>query len=100
MFRGTFTALVTPFRDGHVDLPALERLVDAQIAAEITGLVAIGTTGESPTLSGSEREDVIRCVVQRANRRSSVLAGTGTNSTASSIAATQAAEKAGVDGAL
>ena len=100
MFRGTFTALVTPFRDGAIDVASLERLVDAQVSGGITGVVPIGTTGESPTLSRGEREQTIRTVVQRAQKRCQVLAGTGTNSTASSIEATQAAEKLGVDGAL
>ncbi len=100
MFRGTFTALVTPFRDGTIDAAALERLLDGQIAGGVTGVVAIGTTGESPTLTRDEREQTIRVVVQRAKKRCQVLAGTGTNSTASAIEATQAAEKLGVDGAL
>lgn len=100
MFRGTFTALVTPFRDDRVDFGALERLVEAQIAGGVAGLVATGTTGESPTLSAAEREDVIRRVAQSANHRCQVLAGTGSNSTRAAIAATQAAEKLGVDGAL
>jgi 4-hydroxy-tetrahydrodipicolinate synthase len=100
MFRGTFTALVTPFRDGALDLVALEKLVDAQIAGGITGLVANGTTGESPTLSHDERHELIRLVVQRAKGRSTVFAGTGSNSTQQAIAATREAEKLGVDAAL
>jgi 4-hydroxy-tetrahydrodipicolinate synthase len=100
MFRGTFTALVTPFRDGRLDLAALEKLVDAQIAGGVTGLVANGTTGESPTLSRDERDELIRVVVQRAKGRSIVFAGTGSNSTPHAIAATREAEKLGVDAAL
>jgi 4-hydroxy-tetrahydrodipicolinate synthase len=100
MFRGTFTALVTPFRDGELDLAALEKLIDAQIAGRVTGLVANGTTGESPTLSHDERDEVIRIVVQRAKGRCTVLAGTGSNSTQHAIAATREAEKLGVDAAL
>jgi 4-hydroxy-tetrahydrodipicolinate synthase len=100
MFRGTFTALVTPFRDGALDLVALEKLVNAQIAGGVTGLVANGTTGESPTLSHDERDEVIRLVVQRAKGRSTVFAGTGSNSTEHAIAATREAEKLGVDAAL
>ena len=100
MFRGTYTALVTPFRDGGIDVPALERLVDGQIAAGITGLIVNGTTGESPTLSATEREQNVRVVMERAAGRCQILAGTGTNSTASAIAATQAAERLGVNGAL
>jgi len=100
MFRGTFTALVTPFRDGDIDVSALEDLIEKQIAAGITGIVAIGTTGESPTLSHEEREQVIRVAVAKANKRCLVLAGTGSNSTQHAIADTKLAEKLGVDAAL
>jgi 4-hydroxy-tetrahydrodipicolinate synthase len=100
MFRGTFTALVTPFRNGDVDLAAFEKLIEAQIAAGITGLVAVGTTGESPTLTHDEKEEVIRRTVKIANKRCKVLAGTGSNSTRHAIEATKSAEAAGVDGAL
>src|SRR6266496_1586128 len=100
MFRGTFTALVTPFRDGGIDVSALEDLIEKQIAAGITGIVAIGTTGESPTLSHEEREQVIRVAVAKANKRCLVLAGTGSNSTQHAIADTKLAEKLGVDAAL
>ncbi|MGI8437005.1 MAG: 4-hydroxy-tetrahydrodipicolinate synthase [Chthoniobacterales bacterium] len=100
MFRGTYTALVTPFRDGAIDEPAFEKLIEGQIAAGITGLVAIGTTGECPTLSHDEREQVVRLTVEIANKRCQVLAGTGSYSTSEAIAATSAAEKMGVDGAL
>ena len=100
MFRGTFTAVVTPFRDGGVDASAFKRLIEAQVAAGITGIVAIGTTGESPTLSHDEREELIRLAVTTANKRSLVLAGTGSNSTEHAVADTIMAEKLGVDGAL
>ena len=100
MFRGTFTALVTPFRDGGIDVSAFEQLIETQIAAGITGIVAIGTTGESPTLSHTEREQVIRVAVVKANKRCLVLAGTGSNSTQHAIADTKLAEKLGVDAAL
>jgi len=100
MFRGTFTALVTPFRDGSVDISAFEGLIEAQINAGITGIVAIGTTGESPTLSSDERAQVIRLAVARANKRCLVLAGTGSNSTHHAVAETRTAEKLGVDAAL
>src|SRR5438128_10517671 len=100
MFRGTFTALVTPFRNGDVDLAALEKLIEAQIAAGITGIVAIGTTGESPTLTHDEKEEVIARAVEIANGRCKILAGTGSNSTRDAIAATKFSEKAGADGAL
>ena len=100
MFRGTFTALVTPFRNGGIDVSAFETLIQTQIAAGITGLVAIGTTGESPTLSHVEREEVIRSTVATANKRCVVLAGTGSNATQHAVTDTKVAEKLGVDGAL
>ncbi|HVD95231.1 MAG TPA: 4-hydroxy-tetrahydrodipicolinate synthase [Candidatus Limnocylindria bacterium] len=100
MFRGTFTALVTPFRNGGIDVAAFEKLIEAQIAAGITGVVAIGTTGESPTLSHDERKQLIRLAVATANKRCLVLAGTGSNATEHAVADTKLAEKLGVDGAL
>ena len=100
MFRGTFTAVVTPFRDGGVDDSAFKKLIETQVAAGITGIVAIGTTGESPTLSHDEREHVIRLAVTTANKRCLVLAGTGSNATQHAVADTVMAEKLGVDGAL
>jgi 4-hydroxy-tetrahydrodipicolinate synthase len=100
MFRGTFTALVTPFRDDAIDTSAFEKLIEAQIAAGIAGIVAVGTTGESPTLSHEEREQVIRLAVTAANKRCQVLAGTGSNATHHAVADTKMAEKLGVDGAL
>ena len=100
MFRGTFTALVTPFRNGSVDGTALEKLIEAQIAAGISGVVAVGTTGESPTLTHDEREEVIRIAVEIAKDRCAVLAGSGSYSTRDAIDATQRAEKLGAGGAL
>jgi 4-hydroxy-tetrahydrodipicolinate synthase len=100
MFRGTFTALVTPFRNGGIDDSAFKKLIEAQIAAGITGVVAIGTTGESPTLSHEEREQVTRLSVAAANKRCLVLAGTGSNATQHAMSDTITAEKLGVDGAL
>lgn len=100
MFRGTYTALVTPFRDGAVDFAALEKLIETQVAAGIDGLVAIGTTAESPTLSHEEKRDIIRFTIEKAKKRCLVLAGTGSNSTAATIVATEEAEKLGADGAL
>src|SRR5947209_9890896 len=100
MFRGTFTALVTPFRDGGIDVPAFQKLIEAQITAGITGVVAVGTTGESPTLSHDEREEMIRLAVTIANKRCQVLAGTGSNATRHAVADTKMAEKLGADGAL
>jgi 4-hydroxy-tetrahydrodipicolinate synthase len=100
MFRGTFTALVTPFREGAIDFTALQNLIESQIAAGIDGIVAVGTTGESPTLAHDERKEVIHCAIATANKRCLVLAGTGSYSTREAIAATEEAEKLGVDGGL
>src|SRR2546430_17444945 len=79
MFRGTFTALVTPFRSGGIDVSAFETLIETQIAAGITGIVAIVTTGESPTLSHDEREQLIRLVVATTNKRFPVPSRRGSN---------------------
>jgi len=100
MFRGTFTALVTPFHNGDIDFASLEKLIEAQIAAGITGLVAVGTTAESPTLTHDEKHAVIERTIKIAKGRCKVIAGTGTNSTRDTIEATKFAEKAGADGAL
>ena len=100
MFRGTFTALVTPFRNGAIDVAAFEQLIENQIAAGISGVVAVGTTGESPTLSHEERQELIRLSIATAKKRCQVLAGTGSNATQHAVADTKTAEKLGVDGAL
>lgn len=97
---GVFTALVTPFRDGAVDLPAFDRLVERQIAAGVAGLVPVGTTGEAATLTEDEAERLIRRTVEIAAGRAFVLAGAGTNATAKTIAAVARAEAAGADGCL
>src|SRR5438105_13796463 len=100
MFRGTFTAVVTPFRNDAVDFAALEKLIEAQIAGGITGIVAVGTTGESPTLTHDEKYEVIERTIKFAKGRCQIIAGAGTNSTRDSIEAAKFAEKAGADGAL
>jgi len=100
MFRGTFTALVTPFRNGGIDVVAFGKLIESQIAAGIGGVVAVGTTGESPTLSHEERQELIRLAVASAKKRCQVLAGTGSNATQHAVADTKMAEKLGADGAL
>jgi 4-hydroxy-tetrahydrodipicolinate synthase len=100
MFRGTYTAIVTPFRDGEIDIAALDQLIEGQIAAGVAGIVAVGTTGESPTLSHEERENVIKLVVKTAKGRCQVLAGTGSYSTREAIAATKRAKELGADAAL
>src|SRR5947209_1790557 len=100
MFAGCTVALVTPFMDGEVDYPALQASVDWQIAQGTPVLSPVGTTGECPTLSHDEHEQVIRTVVERAAGRAKVLAGTGSNSTAEAVRLTRFAAKAGADGAL
>jgi 4-hydroxy-tetrahydrodipicolinate synthase len=102
-FSGTYTALVTPFEDDDaqtIDWRALDALVDRQIEGGVTGLVPCGTTGEAPTLSDAEQLEVIRRVVERARGRVKVLAGTGTNSTRSTIARSKQAEAIGASGLL
>ncbi len=100
MFRGTYTALVTPFQNDEIDAEAFARLIETQIANGITGIVPVGTTGESPTLSCGERHHLIELTVQLARKRCQVIAGTGSNSTRDAIAHTKEAEGVGVDGAL
>jgi len=100
MFRGTYTALVTPFRDGEIDADAFEKLIELQIAAGISGIIPVGTTGESPTLAHEEREELIKLAIAIANQRCQVLVGTGSNSTHHAIAYTKMAEKLGAAGAL
>lgn len=100
MFSGTLTALITPFRDGKVDVEALEALVEHEIQQGIHGLVPCGTTGETPTLSEKEDRTVIETVVRVSNGRVPVVAGTGSNSTESAIKYTKMAEEAGADGSL
>ena len=100
MFKGVITALVTPFRDDRIDEEALRRLVDEQISAGIDGLVPVGTTGESPTLSNEEHIRAIEIVVQETRKRVPVLAGTGGNATREAIELTQAAKAVGADGTL
>jgi len=100
MFRGSLTALITPFRGGAVDTRALGDLVEAQIAGGTNGLVPCGSTGESATLTHEEHVEVVKHVVRVARGRVPVIAGTGSNSTAEAIRLTRGAEEAGADGAL
>jgi 4-hydroxy-tetrahydrodipicolinate synthase len=100
---GTYTALVTPFLAAaphDIDWPALDALVDAQIAGGVTGLVPCGTTGESPTITHEEHKEIVRRVVKRAAGRVQVIAGTGSNSTQTAIELSQDAERSGVDGVM
>jgi 4-hydroxy-tetrahydrodipicolinate synthase len=98
LLQGTFTALVTPFRDDEgaaIDWKAFEELVAGQIAGGITGVVPCGTTGESPTLDHEEQLALVKRSVELAKGKALVMAGTGTNSTKTTITASQAAERAG-----
>ncbi|HAN95981.1 MAG TPA: 4-hydroxy-tetrahydrodipicolinate synthase [Planctomycetaceae bacterium] len=99
-FAGLSVAIVTPFRDGVLDLPRLREQIEFQIKAGTRCLVPVGTTGESPTLSHDEHERVITETVQIAAGRCKVMAGTGSNSTAEALRLTKWAEKAGADAAL
>ncbi|OQW94551.1 MAG: 4-hydroxy-tetrahydrodipicolinate synthase [Verrucomicrobia bacterium A1] len=99
--KGTFTAIVTPFdKSGAVDFGKLRELVEWQIAAGVTGIVPVGTTGESPTLDVPEHEKVIATVIEVARGRCLVIAGTGANSTAEAVELTRAAKAAGADATL
>jgi len=100
MFKGSFPALVTPFTNGEVDWDTLKKLVEWHIAEGSNGIVPVGTTGESPTLSHEEHNRVIEVVVQAAAGRVPVIAGAGSNSTAEGIELIQHAEAAGADAAL
>jgi 4-hydroxy-tetrahydrodipicolinate synthase len=99
-FRGSFTALVTPFKNGSVDEKAFRELVDWQIAEGTNGLVPVGTTGESPTLSHDEHKQVVEWCVEQTKGRVPVVAGAGSNSTAEAIELSRHAEKAGADAVL
>jgi 4-hydroxy-tetrahydrodipicolinate synthase len=100
MFTGTYTAIVTPFKSGKVDEGALSRLIKGQIKGGVDGIVPVGTTGESPTLSYEEHIAVVEFTVRAAAKKVKVLAGTGANSTEEAIYLTKAAERAGADGSL
>ena len=101
MFSGTYTAIVTPFnQDGSVDYVRFRELIDLQIAGGVAGIVPVGTTGESPTLTIEEHVEVIRVAVEHVAHRIQVVAGTGANATQEAIELTQAAIACGVDATL
>lgn len=100
MFRGAYTALITPFKNGKIDFAAFESLIEHQIKGGIDGLVPCGTTGESPTLTEAEHKEVIAFTVKTVRKRVPVIAGTGSNSTAEAIQFTQHAKQVGADAAL
>ena len=99
-FRGLMTALVTPFRDGEVDFAAMDKLVGLQIDEGVDWLIPCGTTGESPTLAENEHERILETVIARAAGRRPVMAGTGTNNTATTIRHTRRAAELGASAAL
>ena len=99
-FRGSFTALVTPFKDGKVDENGVRKLVDWQIANGTHGLVPVGTTGESPTLSHDEHAKVVEICLDEAKGRVPVIAGAGSNATSEAVSLARHAEKAGADAVL
>ena len=100
MFTGSMVALVTPFKNGQVDWPNLEALVEFHLQNGTNGIVPCGTTGESATLSHAEHDEVIRTVIKTVNKRVPVIAGTGSNSTDEAVRLTKEAERSGADGAL
>ncbi len=100
MFKGSITALITPFRHGEIDWAAFEKLVEGQIAAGTDGVVPCGTTGESPTLSHEEHHLVVKRCIEIVAKRIPVIAGTGSNSTKEALWLTGEAQKAGANAAL
>ncbi len=100
MFRGSLPALVTPFRNGEVDEGTLKRLVDWHVEQGSHGIVPVGTTGESPTLSHEEHDMVVETVVRQVAGRVPVIAGAGSNNTTETVRLVQAARRAGADAAL
>ncbi|KQX43028.1 4-hydroxy-tetrahydrodipicolinate synthase [Devosia sp. Root436] len=100
MLRGSITALITPMRNGNVDEKAFASFVDWQIAEGTHGLVPVGTTGESPTVSHEEHRRVVEIAIEVANKRVPVIAGAGSNSTAEAVELARFAEKAGADAVL
>src|ERR1700722_19172384 len=99
-FTGSYTALLTPFRQGAVDERAFQDLVAWQIAEGTDGLVPCGTTGESPTLSHAEHKRVIELTIEVAKGKAVVMAGAGSNSTAEAVDFTRHAQQAGADAVL
>lgn len=99
-FAGTHTALVTPFRDGAFDAAAFRALIESQIEGGVEGIVPVGTTGESPTVTHEEHTEIIRVAIETAKGRCQVIAGTGSNSTAEAIDLTVEAEKLGATASL
>jgi len=100
MFEGSYVAIVTPFKDGKIDYPLFEKLIELHVESGTAGLVPCGTTGESPTVTHAEHKDIVRFVVKQAGGRIPVIAGTGSNSTAEAVELTVDAAKAGANATL
>ena len=99
-YQGLYTAIVTPFKNGQVDYDAYKALIEAQIAGGVDGIVPMGTTGESPTVSTKEHLEIIRVCIETVAGRCQVIAGTGANCTEEAIEMTKAAAAMGADGTL
>ncbi|CAN2042660.1 4-hydroxy-tetrahydrodipicolinate synthase [Candidatus Magnetomoraceae bacterium gMMP-15] len=100
MFKGCYTALITPFSGDSIDYKGLDKLIDFQISGNISGILAVGTTGESPTLSWEEHNSVIEIVAERTKGKCFCIAGTGSNNTAETLKATKHAFEVGAEAAL
>ena len=100
MFKGSIPALITPFKNGEIDFSALENLVEWHISEGSSAIVAVGTTGESPTLSHQEHKDVVEAIIKCSGKRIPIIAGAGSNSTTESIELMEFSEKVGADAAL
>jgi len=100
MLKGSFTALITPFKDGNIDEESFRSFIDFQIDEGIHGVVPVGTTGESPTLSHEEHKQAVEICIDQCKKRVPVIAGTGSNNTEEAIDLTRHAEQAGADAAL
>lgn len=100
MFAGVYTAIITPLRNDAIDYNAFEKLIEFQIASGVAGLVPMGTTGESPTVSHEEHIEVIRCAVKTAQGRVQIIAGAGSNSTREAVYLARKSQEAGADAVL
>jgi 4-hydroxy-tetrahydrodipicolinate synthase len=100
MFKGAFTAIVTPFKNGRLDEEAYRELIEFQVKGGVHGIVPCGTTGESPTLSHAEHKRVVETCIDQVKKRVVVIAGSGSNNTAEALELTQHAQQAGADAAL
>ncbi len=100
MFEGSYVAIITPFKDGEIDYPSFEKLIELHVESGTAGLVPCGTTGESPTVTHAENKEIVRFAIKQAAGRIPVIAGTGSNSTAEAVELTVDAAKAGANATL